>query len=82
MPTYTVKLFASARERAGKDSLSLSMEEGSSVSRLRAELDRVAPDLAPLLSRCAIAVNRKYAAADVVISSADEIAVIPPVAGG
>ena len=82
MHHFSVRLFASAREQMGRDTVSLPLEHGSTVSHLRSELERMAPDLAPLLSRCAIAVNRWYAEGDLTLHDGDEIALIPPVAGG
>jgi molybdopterin converting factor subunit 1 len=82
MPTITVRLFASARERAGKDRVSLSMPPGCTVGGLRRELARLEPALAPLLEKSAIAVNRRYADGEQLIAEGDEVAIIPPVAGG
>ena len=82
MPNFTVRLFASAREQMGRDLVHLPLESGSTVKHLRAELERAAPELAPLLSRCAVAVNRRYAEEDLPLREGDEIALIPPVAGG
>lgn len=82
MPQFNVRLFASAREQAGRDSLPVTLATDATVAALRAALERAAPDLSPLLSRCAIAVNRRYAAPDLPLAEGDEIALIPPVAGG
>lgn len=82
MPDYSVKLFASVRERLGRDTLNLHVPQGGTVGLLRRELERSAPELAALFSRSALAVNRRYARDEEPLREGDEVAVIPPVAGG
>ena len=76
-----VLFFAAARERAGTDRESLEVPEPTvgSLSRLLAERH---PDLAPLLPRLRFAVNRAFVREDHVLAEGDEVALIPPVAGG
>src|SRR5215210_4769495 len=73
----TVRLFAGLRERAGFGSQELELDEGAVVADVwRAlELGEQPPGLL-------YAVNRAYAAPDVVLRDGDEIALIPPVSGG
>ena len=77
----TVRLFASYAESIGKSEVSLDVGSGSTVAdvvKAIAELaggDRLPPS--PL-----IAVNRTYAKGTTLIFDGDEIAIIPPVAGG
>ncbi len=79
--TVTVLLFASYADAVGASSIEVELPAASTVRdlvrRLRdvAGAGRLPP--APL-----VAVNERYAAPDCVISPGDEIAVIPPVAGG
>ena len=79
--TVTVRLFASYAESLGKTELSLDLGAGATVAdvvKAIAEMpgaDRLPP--APL-----VAVNCSYAAATTHVSDGDEIAFIPPVAGG
>jgi molybdopterin converting factor small subunit len=79
--TITALLFASYADVLGRDRLELALEPGATVSdalrRIRALPggDRLPP--APL-----VAVNLGYARADQVLQPGDELAVIPPVAGG
>ena len=40
------------------------------------------PQLAPYLSRAAVAVNRQYASQTTPLAEGDEVAIIPPVSGG
>jgi molybdopterin synthase sulfur carrier subunit len=51
------------------------------VGALLAEMRRQYPALGDLRS-CAVAVNNEYASADQPLHTVDEIALIPPVAGG
>lgn len=78
----TVLLFAQARQIAGSDSVSVSLDDNASVADLRKALAEAHPDLESLLSRSSIALDQKYAIdADVVWENV-EVAVIPPVSGG
>jgi molybdopterin synthase catalytic subunit len=71
----TVRLFAGLRDRAGADSVTVSLPDGATAADLVAAMD--------LPSRsCIVAVNREYAAPEHVLSDADEVALIPPVSGG
>jgi molybdopterin converting factor subunit 1 len=78
----TVKLFAAAREIAGRDSIALELPAGSSVAELRRALARCVPALTALLAKSAIAVNHDFAEDSRVLDLGDEVAVIPPVSGG
>jgi MoaE-MoaD fusion protein len=78
-----VRLFAVLRERAGTDSLELTLRRGATVAdaiRALAEHEQ----LGELLERVPVhmAVNRDYAAAGTVLTPEDELALIPPVSGG
>jgi molybdopterin converting factor subunit 1 len=77
-----VRLFARARDLGGTETLSVELPPGSTVGELRRRLAVVAPSLASLLPRCAVAVNNEFAEAALKLSAADEIAVLPPVSGG
>ena len=77
----TVLLFASYADALGVPQLSLPIRDGATVSdvlaalRLRPGADRLPPS--PL-----VAVNQRYAAGGDPVRAGDEVAVIPPVAGG
>lgn len=75
-----VRLFGRYRELADRGSLAVDLSPGSTVADLVAALHRVAEG--PLPDRPVVAVNRRPAADDVVIANGDEVALIPPVAGG
>ena len=73
----TVRLFAMLRERAGASEVVLDLPEGARVRDALAELSSLAAGL-PLV----MAVNREYAREDQALAAGDELALIPPVAGG
>jgi molybdopterin converting factor subunit 1 len=77
-----VKLFAVIRDSIGVSEIVLDLREGETVSDLRQRLVESHGDAASLLGKCAIAVNRVYAARDTLLHEGDEVAVIPPVSGG
>jgi len=79
----SVKLFAMLRERAGRGSIPLQLEEGATVADALQALEGT-PQLAELLERMplGIAVNREYAGRDAPLHAGDELALIPPVSGG
>ncbi len=81
--TVTVRLFAILRERAGRDSIEVELDEGATVAEALDELS-LRPELSELLGRMPVrmAVNRDYADPDTPLSSGDELALVPPVSGG
>ncbi len=76
-----VQLFGHYRELVGAPNLNLSVPEGARVEELVSRL-REMPALASLPGLPTVAVNRQYADGSRVLSRGDEIALIPPVAGG
>jgi len=79
--TVNVLLFASYAERLGRSSISLELERGATVNDVLASLQRL-PGASRLPSEPLVAVNERYAKRDHVLASGDEVAIIPPVAGG
>jgi molybdopterin converting factor subunit 1 len=78
----SVLLFASARERLGRDRLQVELPAPATVDDLRQQLQRDWPLLSDLWPHCHVAVNEDYAGRHVSISEEDTIACIPPVSGG
>ena len=80
--TVRVLFFAAHRELIGTDETVAELAEGATVGDLVTLLrSRGAPwDLLP--SDPAVAVNHSYASREVTLQEGDEVAVIPPVAGG
>ncbi|MEE8581526.1 MAG: molybdenum cofactor biosynthesis protein MoaE [Myxococcota bacterium] len=78
----TVKLFGSVREAAGATQLEEELPEGSRVSDLQARLARQFPVFERLGSRLATSVNLELVDSQSVLRDGDEVAFLPPVAGG
>jgi molybdopterin converting factor small subunit len=79
--TVTVQLFASYAESFGRPTLELPLKPGNTVADLLDHL-RLLPGASILPNFPRVAVNRKFASADQLVDARDEIALIPPVAGG
>lgn len=73
----TVRLFAGLRERAGRDEVALELPDGALVSDALAHMSDLI-DGVPVV----MAVNQEYADDGRLLSSGDELALIPPVSGG
>ena len=79
--TVRVLLFASYADALGASEVALEMPSGALVRDVLARVKSLAsgkriPDK-PL-----VAVNQRYAREDQAVSASDEVAIIPPVAGG
>lgn len=74
--------FASAADALGTAELTLELPDGSRISDLRARLDRDHPQLAPLWSRLAVAVDGRIVPAGTSLQEGAEVALLPPVSGG
>jgi len=77
----TVLLFAVYREMAGTSEVTASLPERADVRALLAVL-RKRRGLDALPADAVVAVNRRYAEPCARLSDGDEVALIPPVAGG
>ncbi len=80
--TITLKLFGSLREAAGESSLRVELESGSTVADLRQWLSKRNPRVDELGGRLAASVNLELARPETVLADGDEVAFLPPVAGG
>ena len=78
----STRLFASYREFAGVSSVDVDLPEGSTVADLIRVLRSQVSGLERLPSTVAVAVNQTYAQPGDVVQEGDEVALIPPVAGG
>jgi len=79
--TFDVLLFASYADAFGARSILVTVPAGSRVADIVRVLRGLDPDGA-LPERPLVAVNHRYAKGDQELHEGDEIAVIPPVAGG
>ncbi len=74
--------FAVLRDIAGTDERELSLDEGATANDVWESLRRSYAKLADYTQPPMIAINESYASADDVLREGDELAFIPPVAGG
>lgn len=74
--------FAVVRERLGREQEALELPAGATVGSALAALAERYPMIAGLLPRVQAAVNRTFADPTTILRDGDELAIIPPVAGG
>ena len=79
--SVTVLLFASYADALGTSSLSMALPPGATVGDVLADLRRH-PGADRLPASPLVAVNASYATLETAVQPGDEVAVIPPVAGG
>ena len=77
-----VLYFAILRERVGRERESLELPDGADVRTARAAIAARHPGIESLLPRVQTAVNRVMAKDDTALADGDEVALLPPVAGG
>lgn len=78
----TVRLFASHREAARQDTLVIAVPDGATVDDAFAQVCAALPELARAASTVAFAVNREHVPPETKLRDGDELALLPPVAGG
>ena len=79
--TVTVLLFASYADLLGRSQLELPLAPGGTVADVVAALGRL-PNGSRLPPAPLVAVNERYAGLGDPLRAGDEVAIIPPVAGG
>ena len=79
--TVTVLLFASYADSLGAHSLSLDVSPGATVGDILGHV-RALPGAERLPAQPLVAVNERYAKPNRILAAGDEVAIIPPVAGG
>ena len=77
-----VKLFAVAKELAGRDNLELELPAGATIGDLRQSIAAGYPALNQVLSHALWAVDAEYADDDTRLTERSNVALIPPVSGG
>lgn len=82
--TVTLLLFAKARELVGKSSVSTSLPARLTYQELVSHLESELPVLERLNRTFVLSLNEDYLEQEqeIVLTSGDEIAVIPPISGG
>lgn len=74
--------FASFRDSLGKDEELLDLPAGADVRSLWEELKKKSSELRRFPSMPAVAVNCEYVAGARILAEDDEVAFLPPIAGG
>jgi MoaE-MoaD fusion protein len=82
MSTVKVRYFAAARELSGRADETLELPTPATVGALLDSLAERHPRLKPLLKHLRVAVNHEFRALSDAVGEGDEVALIPPVAGG
>lgn len=77
-----VRLFGALREEAGEERLDLELPEGACAGEVRQKLAESLPSVARWGDRLRISVNLDFTGEDHVLEAGDEVALLPPVAGG
>lgn len=77
-----VLYFAIVREKLGRSEERLTLPDGATVAAARQALAAAHPEITPLLPSLQFAVNQRIARDSHTLSDNDELALIPPVAGG
>ncbi|HLW66349.1 MAG TPA: MoaD/ThiS family protein [Gemmataceae bacterium] len=77
-----VRLFARARDLAGRDMLPVELPAGATVADLRQSIRLACPALTDLLARSRIAVGDDFAEDETKLTAGVDVAIIPPVSGG
>jgi molybdopterin converting factor subunit 1 len=78
----TVKFFAAPREALGKQELTQTLAEGTTVGQLLDQLIEEHPVLRAHTRFVNAAVNRAYVSMQTPLQDGDEVAYLPPVGGG
>lgn len=77
-----VRLFAILRDVVGEREIAITVPTGATVSYLENEILKKYPQLKSFSNKFVTSVNCKVTSGDTIISSSDEIALLPPVSGG
>ncbi|HEY2841369.1 MAG TPA: MoaD/ThiS family protein [Pirellulales bacterium] len=77
-----VRLFAVARQLAGKELVEVSLPSGGTIAQLRVALPEQFPALAPLGRAAMFSVGAEYADDNTRLAEGADVACIPPVSGG
>jgi molybdopterin converting factor small subunit len=80
--TVRVLLFASYADLTGRESVDIPVRPDATVEDVLRHLRAAVPGAERLPSRPLVAVNRIHARAETPVSDGDELAILPPMAGG
>jgi MoaE-MoaD fusion protein len=82
MPTITLRYFAIIRETVGLEAEQRDVPDGATAADVANDLSARFPRIAGLLRTSPVMVNAAYADLSAPLADGDEVAFIPPVAGG
>ena len=77
-----VRLFAVAKQVAGRESVEIDLPEGATIGQLREQLGARVPPLAKIVGQMMFAIDVQYANDQTRIPPGADVACIPPVSGG
>jgi molybdopterin converting factor subunit 1 len=77
-----VLFFATLKDQAGRERLSLTLEAEATVAALKSRLASELPALAAALPTVLTSINHEFAFAEDILQEGDEVALFPPVSGG
>jgi molybdopterin converting factor small subunit len=80
--TIRLTFYGPAATLAGERTLAVEVAAGATVGVLLEALAALRPALAPLLPRCAAALNGSLVAAGSLLADGDRLDLLPPVSGG
>lgn len=80
--TVAIRLFAAYAEAVGRASVEISLPRGATIGDLLAEFRAQVPGAAILPERPLCAVNLSHVLPDHILRDGDEVAILPPLAGG
>ena len=78
----SIRLFAVAKQLAGRERIELELPDGATLAQLRRRLAEEVPELAGVLGQMTFAVGTEYAHDGAIIPPGADVACIPPVSGG
>jgi len=82
MDSVSIKFFASIRDVVGEEEIYINIPDHCSVSDLKGLLIERFPKLKDHFHIVLVAINRKFAFDDDILTDGSEIAIFPPVSGG
>jgi molybdopterin converting factor small subunit len=82
MPNVTVRFFARYAELMGRDSMSVPVSDSATVADVLEQVRDTVPAARDLPPRPLAAVNLRQVKLDARVRDGDEVALLPPLAGG
>jgi molybdopterin converting factor subunit 1 len=79
---FSVRFFATLKERVGASQLEIELPEPASVEILLNAMVQECPALEPAVDTIIVAINQKFADPDQILAPNDEVVLFPPVSGG